>query len=50
MSAVAGMYRLVWDNSYSWVAKKQLLYKVYKKSESSIDEKELEEKMHEIDN
>lgn len=50
VSAVAGMYRLVWDNSYSWVAKKQLLYKVYKKSESSIDEKELEEKMHEIDN
>lgn len=46
---VAGTYKLVWDNSYSWLTKKQLVYKAYKKSESAVDEKDLEEKMHEIE-
>jgi hypothetical protein len=46
---VAGTYKLVWDNSYSWLTKKQLVYKAYKKSESAADEKDLEEKMHEIE-
>jgi len=46
---VAGTYKLVWDNTYSWLAKKQLVYKAYKKSESAVDEKDLEEKMHEIE-
>jgi hypothetical protein len=48
-SGVAGTYKLVWDNSYSWLAKKQLVYKVYKKSDASVDEKELEQQMHEIE-
>jgi hypothetical protein len=48
-SGVAGTYKLVWDNSYSWLAKKQLVYKVYKKSDTSVDEKELEQQMHEIE-
>jgi hypothetical protein len=46
---VAGTYKLVWDNSYSWLTKKQLVYKVYKKSDSSVDEKAIEETMHEIE-
>jgi len=45
----AGTYRLVWDNSYSWLTKKQLVYKIYKKSESSVDAKAIEETMHEIE-
>lgn len=46
---MAGTYKLVWDNSYSWLTKKQLVYKVYKKSDSSVDEKAIEETMHEIE-
>jgi hypothetical protein len=48
MSERSGLYRLVWDNSYSWLAKKTLVYKAYRKALEEGEAKNFEETLNEI--
>ncbi len=51
VSQGAGVYRLVWDNSYSWLAKKNLVYRAWRRDTTDAiicDEKQMEGAISEI--